>query len=37
MDHNYPNTNTPASLDYLRKVAPKPLGNLAWWRTRMGQ
>ena len=37
MTHNYPNTKTPATLSYLRKVAPRPLGNLDWWRTRMGQ
>ena len=36
MKHNYPNTSTPASLEHLRKVAPKRQGNLDWWRMMMG-
>ena len=37
MQHNYPNTKTPASLEYLRRVAPKRTGNLDWWNERMGK
>lgn len=37
MIHNYPNTKVPASLDYLRRVAPKRLGNLSWWNEMMGR
>lgn len=37
MTHNFPNTRTPATLDYLRKVAPRRRGNLDWWRERMGR
>ncbi len=37
MNHNYPNTKTPATLEHLAKVAPRRLGNLDWWRIRMGR
>ncbi len=37
MNHNYPNTKVPASIHYLRLVAPKNMGNLDWWNERMGK
>jgi len=37
MTHNDPNTNVPASIDYLKRVAPKRQGNLDWWKERMAR